>query len=60
MFPKRKRCALILGRIKDAPNQSTSKEKQWGGYIDAYKYFGLVVDSNLNWKDIINDSVLKK
>ena len=23
-----KRCALILGRIKDAPNQSTLKEKQ--------------------------------
>ena len=28
-FPKRKRCALILGRIKDAPNQSSLKEKQW-------------------------------
>ena len=24
-----KRCALILGRIKDTPNQSTLKEKQW-------------------------------
>ena len=23
------RCALILGRIEDAPNQSTLKEKQW-------------------------------
>ena len=27
--PKQKRCALILGRIKDVPNQSTLKEKQW-------------------------------
>ena len=59
IFPKRKRCALILERIKDAPNQSTLKEKQWRGYIDTYKYFGLVADSILNWKDNIN-SVLKK
>ena len=60
MFPKRKRCALILGRIKDAPNQSTLKEKQWREYrVNAYKYLGVVFDSKLNWKENIN-SVLKK
>ena len=54
MFPKRKSCALILGRIKDAPNQSTLKEKQWR----EYKYLGVVFDSKLNLKENIN-SVLK-
>ena len=57
MFTKRKRCALILGRIKDAPNQSTLKEKQ--ERVGAYKYFGVVFDGELNWKENIN-SVLKK
>ena len=40
MFPKRKRCALILGKIKDAPNQSTLKEKQWREY-NKYIYMSL-------------------
>ena len=31
MFLKLKRCVLTLGRIKDVPNQSTLKEKQWRG-----------------------------
>ena len=30
-FLKLKRCVLTLGRIKDVPNQSTLKEKQWRG-----------------------------
>ena len=55
MFPKRKRCALILGRIKDVPNQSTLKEKQWR----EYKYLGVVFGSKLNLKENIN-SVMKK
>ena len=53
MFPKRKRCASILGRIKDAPKQSALKEKQ------LREYLGVVFDSKLNWKENIN-SVLKK
>ena len=28
-LPKINECGLILGRIKDAPNQSTMKVKQW-------------------------------
>ena len=48
---------MILGRIKDATNQSTLKEKQWR--LATYKYLGVVFDSKLNWKESIN-SVLKK
>ena len=45
MFPKRRRCALILGEAVER--------------VDTYKYLGVVFDSKLNWKENIN-SVLKK
>jgi len=53
-FLKRKRCALTLGRIKDAPNikakcssilsliKGKAVEK-----ADGYKYLSVVLDSNL-------------
>ena len=53
---KRKRCVLILGRIKDAPNQFKGVAV---GRVDTYKYLGVVFGSKLNWKENIN-SVLKK
>ena len=53
---KRKRCVLILGRIKDAPNQFKGVAV---GRVDTYKYLGVVFDSKLNWKENVN-SVLKK
>ena len=60
MFPKRKRCVLILGRIKDAPNQSTLMVKgEAVERVDTDKYLGVVFDNKLNWKENIN-SVLKK
>ena len=60
MFPKRKRCVLILGRIKDAPNQSTLMIKgEAVERVDTDKYLGVVFDNKLNWKENIN-SVLKK
>ena len=60
MFPKRTRCALILGRIKDAPNQSTLMVKgEAVERVDTDKYLGVVFDNKLNWKENIN-SVLKK
>ena len=59
MFPKQKRCALILGRIKGAPNQFTLKEKQIYDRVDTYKYLDVFFDSKLNWKENTS-SVLKK
>ena len=58
MFLKLKRYVLTLERTKDAPNQSILKENQWRGQKHN-KYFGVVFDSKLNWKQNIN-SVLKK
>ena len=58
MFPKRKRCALILGKIKDAPNLVNIKGEAVER-VDTYKYLGVVFDSKFNWKENIN-SVLKK
>ena len=63
MFLKRKRSALILGIIKDAPNQSTLKEKQQREQIHIRTQVCFLLFfffySKLNWKEN-NNSVLKK
>ena len=51
---------MILGRIKDAPNQSTLMIKgEAVERVDTYKYLGVVFGSKLNWKANIT-FVLKK
>jgi len=52
MFPKRKRCASILGRIKDAPKPVYIKGEAVER-VDTYKYLGVVFDRRLNWKESI-------
>ena len=45
---------MILGRLKDAPNQSTLKEKQWREYL------GVVFVSKLYYKENIFCAEKKK
>ena len=55
MFLEVKRWVLTLGRIKQVPNQSTVYTKgEAVERVEAYKYFGVVFDSKLNWKENIN------
>ena len=55
MFLEVKRWVLTLGRIKQVPSQSTVYTKGEAVVrVEAYKYFGVVFDSKLNWKENIN------
>ena len=49
MFPKWKRCALILGRIKEPVYIKEEAVER----VDTYKYLSVAFDSKLNWKENI-------